>query len=93
MMGQFDYKVENQRKLLLAEEWAKGVKAIHGHSLTSLWYDTRGTDGNVVDTEYNDGLIERVIQSSGEVVYFGTQLKGTELVDKWEQYESDRKRS
>jgi|TARA_X000000950_G_scaffold247903_1_gene306577 hypothetical protein len=92
-MGQFDSKVDRQRKLLLAEDWAKGVKCIHAHSMSSLWYDTRGNDGKVVDVEYNDGVVERTISSSGKLVYFGQALKGDDLIDKWEQYESERQRS
>ena len=92
-MSQYDSEVEQQRKLLLAEEWAKGVKCIHAHSSDSMWYDSRGHDGSVVDIEYNDGVIERNISSSGELIYFGQPVKGRDLVDRWERYESDRQRS
>ena len=43
-MGEFNHRVERQRILLEAEEWAKGVNAIHAHSLSSMWYDTRPQD-------------------------------------------------
>ena len=33
MMGQFDDKVERQRKLIAAEEWSRGIKALHAHSM------------------------------------------------------------
>ena len=52
-----------------------------------MWYDTRPQDTdnkNVLDIEYNDGLIERRLES-GEIVYFGTKLTGEELVYEWER--------
>jgi len=86
-MTQYKNEVEKQAKLLAAEEWAVGVKGVHAHSLNSMWYDTRpqDTDGkNVLDIEYNDGLIERRLES-GEIVYFGTRLTGDDLVYEWER--------
>ena len=64
-MGEFDYKVQRQRVLLEAEEWADGVKSIHVHGITSMYYETAESkadiekNGNVTDTEYNSGLIVR----------------------------------
>jgi hypothetical protein len=86
-MTQYKNEVEKQAKLLAAEEWAVGVKGVHAHSINSMWYDTRpqDTDGkNVLDIEYNDGLIERRLES-GEIVYFGTRLTGDDLVYEWER--------
>jgi len=86
-MTQYTNEVEKQAKLLEAEEWAVGVKAIHAHSLNSMWYDTRpqDTDGKgVMDIEYNDGLIERRLES-GELVYFGERLTGDDLIYEWER--------
>ena len=86
-MTQYKNEVEKQAKLLAAEEWAVGVKGVHAHSLNSMWYDTRpqDTDGKgVMDIEYNDGLIERRLES-GELVYFGTRLTGDDLVYEWER--------
>ena len=86
-MTQYTNEVEKQAKLLEAEEWAVGVKAIHAHSLNSMWYDSRpqDTDGKgVMDIEYNDGLIERRLES-GELVYFGSRLTGDDLVYEWER--------
>ena len=80
-MSQHNEVVERQRQLIAAEKWAKGIKAIHAHSLTSLWYDDRGNDGSVCDTEYNDGLIERQVRETGESIYFGEKLKGDALID------------
>ena len=83
-MGQYDDKVERQRLLLLAEKWAKGVKSMHAHSLSSMWYDTRPQDTEdgkgVLDTEYYSGLIKRQCDD-GSIVYFGKELKGDELID------------
>ena len=88
MMTQYNETVNNQRLLLEAEEWAKGIKSIHAHSTSSMWYDTRpqDTDGkSVLDIEYNDGLIERRLES-GEIVYFGEKLTGDDLVYEWERF-------
>ena len=83
-MGQYSDRVERQRLLLEAEEWAKGVAGIHAHSLSSMWYDTRPQDTedgkSVVDTQYNNGLIKRTLDD-GSIVYFGKELKGDELID------------
>ena len=83
-MGQFSDRVERQRLLLEAEEWAEGVQSIHAHSLSSMWYDTRPQDTQdgkgVVDKQYNSGLIERTLED-GSIVYFGKELKGDELID------------
>ena len=73
-MSEHNEIVERQRQLLAAEKWAKGVKTLHAHSLTSLWYDDRGNDGSVCDTEYNDGSIQREIRETGEIVWFGEKL-------------------
>ena len=84
-MTQYDEKVEQQRLKMEAEEWAKGVKTLHAHSLDSMWYDTRPQDTadgkTVVDTQYNNGTIKRDILSTGEVFIFGKALTGAELVD------------
>ena len=83
-MGQYSDKVERQRLLLEAEEWAKGVSGIHAHSLNSMWYDTRPQDTEdgkgVVDRSFNSGLIERTLED-GAIVYFGEELKGDKLID------------
>ena len=87
-MGQYDYKVERQRLLLEAEEWAQGVKSLHAHSLSSMWYDTRPQDTQdgkgVVDRSFNSGLIERTLDD-GSIVYFGKELKGDELIREYER--------
>jgi len=86
-MTQYKNEVEKQAKLLAAEEWAVGVKGVHAHSMSSMWYDTRpqDTDGkSVLDIEYNDGLIERRLES-GEIIYFGNRLTGDDLVYEWER--------
>lgn len=85
-MGQYDDKVERQRVLLQAEEWAKAVKSIHAHSLNSMWYDNRPQDTederSVLDIEYNNGLIERKTHD-GFTVYFGEKLTGDELIQEY----------
>ena len=88
-MTQYDNIVEDQRLLIKAEKWAKGVKAIHGHGINSLWYDNRPQDTSegkrVLDTEFYSGLIQRTC-SDGSLVYFGKELKGKELVDSYKQH-------
>ena len=87
-MGQYDDKVERQRKLIAAEEWARGVSCLHAHSLDSMWYDTRPQDTQdgkgVVDRSFYSGLIERTLDD-GSIVYFGKELKGDELIEEWEK--------
>lgn len=85
-MTEYKEKVERQKLLLEAEEWSKGIKALHAHSLSSMWYDTRPQDTqngqSVLDRMFNSGLIERTL-SDGSIVYFGTELKGDELIDEY----------
>ena len=82
-MTQYDERVQLQRLKIEAETWAEGVKAIHAHSLTSCWYDTRGNDGSVLDIEYNNGVVQREVRETGETVFFGTPLKGQALIDSY----------
>jgi len=79
-MTQYDETVDRQRRLILAEEWASGVKSLHAHSLTSLAYDTRGNDGSVMDIEYNNGVVKREIRETGEIVFFGEPVTGDDLL-------------
>jgi len=80
-MTEFNSIVEEQKLLLEAEEWAKGVKTVHAHSLTSLWYDTRKNDGAVLDIEFNNGVVKREIRKTGEIIFFGKALTGVELIN------------
>jgi hypothetical protein len=88
-MGQYDHLVERQRLLIEAEEWAKGVKSIHAHSLSSMWYDDRpeDTEGGtgVLDIIYHSGLIERTLKD-GSKVLFGKSLKGDKLIDAYTRH-------
>jgi hypothetical protein len=88
-MSEYDYRVDQQRLKLAAEEWAKGVKALHAHSLSSMWYDNRPQDtegGRIVtDCEYNDGTIRRTLDN-GEVVILGIELRGEDLVDAYQKH-------
>ena len=92
-MGQFDDRVERQRLLLEAEEWAQTVKFIQMHSLSSMWYDTEESakeikeNGAVTDTAFNSGLIFR--RRNDKLIYtFGTELKGDALIDSYTQHTS-----
>ena len=95
MMGQFDDRVERQRKLIAAEEWSRGIKSMHAHSIDSMWYDNRPEDTangkSVLDIEYNGGLIKRTLDS-GKVIYFGERLRGDELIAEWERHNADRRK-
>ena len=85
-MGEFDLRVQRQRVLLEAEEWADGVKSIHVHGITSMWYETAESkadiekNGQVTDTEYNSGLIVRE-RNGKEVCTFGIKKTGDDLID------------
>jgi|TARA_B110000495_G_scaffold197257_1_gene207236 hypothetical protein len=72
--------VEIQRQKIEAEKWAGGINTLHAHSLSSMGYDTRGDDGSVLDTTYNDGSIKREIQSNKKVVWLGEKLTGDKLL-------------
>lgn len=85
-MTQYDDRVEQQRLKIEAEQWAKGVKALHAHSLNSMYYDDRPQDTEdgktVMDVMYNDGSVRRTCADGG-VVIMGTQLRGQSLVDEY----------
>jgi hypothetical protein len=88
-MTQYDETVERQRLLLLAEEWSTGVKAIHAHSLSSMWYDDHPehtSEGKcVTDIEYNNGVVERLL-SDGTKHLFGKALIGDDLIQAFSQH-------
>ena len=81
-MTQYDDEVAYQGAKLKAEEWAKGVRMIHAHSLDSMWYAGDRSDGSVLDVQYNDGSVRRTINATGEVVMLNLEnmVKGEELV-------------
>ena len=91
-MTEYSEAVIRQSKLLLAEEWARGVNNIHVHQLKSMWYETRPQDtdeGSLIDTTYNDGVIERKLPS-GEIVYLTEQkLEGDALIYEWEKFNNE----
>ena len=84
-MGEYDYRVQRQKVLLEAEEWADGVKSIHVHGITSMYYETAESkaaiekNGQVTDTEYNSGLIVRE-RNGKEVCTFGIRKTGDDLI-------------
>ena len=88
-MGQYNHLVERQRLLIEAEKWATGVKAIHAHSLSSMWYDDHPehtSEGKcVTDIEYNNGRVERLL-SDGTKHLFGVALAGDELIDAYTKH-------
>lgn len=86
-MGQYDDRVERQRLLLAAEKWAEEPQSVHVHGLTSMWYETDDSardfeNGNVTDTIFNSGLIER--KQQGKLIRtFGYRLTGDALIDSY----------
>ena len=89
-MGEFDYRVQRQRVLLEAEKWAEGIKSIHTHGITSMYYETKETkadiekNGHVTDTEYNSGLIVRT-RDNKEIWTFGIRKTGDDLIDAYQK--------
>ena len=88
-MGQYDEIVERQRQKIAAEEWAAKVKAIHGHSISSMYYDNRPEDTSdgkgVIDVEYNSGRIERTLATGEKFIFTNYELKGDELIGAFSQ--------
>ena len=86
-MTQYDDQVAYQAAKIKAEEWANGVKLLHAHSLDSCYYAEGRSDGSVLDVQYNDGRVQRTINSTGEVVILNldNQVKGEELVRAFER--------
>ena len=89
-MSQYDDVVERQRQMIEAEKWSKGVKAVHAHSFTTMWYennpDRTGDDLRVLDVEYNDGTVEREYIVSGRKEIIGTKLKGEMLLFEYQRH-------
>ena len=79
-MSQYDSIVDRARIQIEAEEWQKGINSLHAHSLDSLHYAPGRKDGSVMDITYNDGFVQRTINSTGEIITFGKRLKGEELI-------------
>ena len=71
-MTQYKDKVELQKKILAAEEFADNIKGIQIHRMNSMWYDDRPQDTekhSVTDTEYMSGKIERTLHDGTKVVF------------------------
>lgn len=88
-MSQYSDRVEKQRQKIAAEDWAAKVKAIHAHSLSSMYYDTRPEDTedgkSVLDVEYNSGRIERTLDNGEKFIFTDYELKGDELLSAFNQ--------
>lgn len=83
-MSEHNDVVERQRIRLEAERWGQGVLSIHAHGIGSMYYDNRPQDTangkSVVDTEFNDGTVQRILENK-EVVWFGKKKTSEELLD------------
>ena len=92
-MSQYSERVEQQRLLIAAEEWAIGVKSLHAHSMDSMWYDDRPEDTeseSVMDIEYNGGWIDR--HQNGQVIHtFGKKMSRKELLEAYGRVQSDQR--
>ena len=88
-MSQYSKRVERQRQKIAAEDWAGKVKAVHAHSLSSMYYDTRPEDTedskSVLDVEYNSGKIERTLNNGEKYIFTDYELKGDELLSAFSQ--------
>jgi len=88
-MTQYDSRVERQRLKIEAEEWAKGIKSLHAHSLNSMWYDDRPQDTEngktVMDKEFNNGLVERTLSNGETFIFTKYELRGDDLISAYSQ--------
>ena len=85
-MTQYKDRVEQQRRLLKAEELADNITNIHVHSLNSMWYDNRPQDTenhSVTDIDYLSGKIERTLHDGTKIVLV-EGATGNDLVSKVE---------
>ena len=85
-MTQYNERVEQQRRLLKAEELADNITNIHVHSLNSMWYDDRPQDtenNSVTDIDYLSGKIERTLHDGTKIVLV-EGATGNDLVSKVE---------
>tara|TARA_B100001113_G_scaffold352271_1_gene353247 strand:+ start:355 stop:654 length:300 start_codon:yes stop_codon:yes gene_type:complete len=95
-MGEFNHRVEMQRKILAAEEMKDSIEAIHAHSLQSMWYETEETKqdfelGSVKDVTYMDGRIERT-RADGSTYVILEGVTGEDLLDLVERKLADQGR-
>jgi len=86
-MTQYDERVERQRQMLAAEEWAKIPKSVHVHKCESMWYETSKSkkdlkNGHVTDIQYYGGQVVRS-QNGKDIRTFGKKLVGEELLRAW----------
>ena len=91
-MTQYKDKVELQKKILAAEEFADNIKGIQIHRMNSMWYDDRPQDTekhSVTDTEYMSGKIERTLHDGTKVVLV-EGATGEKLVSTIEAQLTDR---
>jgi|ETNmetMinimDraft_18_1059904.scaffolds.fasta_scaffold04626_6 hypothetical protein len=81
-MTEYTEVVDKQRLIIEAEKWAKMPSQIHAFNTidTAVWYDTRRTDGRVIDTHFNDGRIERELRPSGKKVKMGKKMSRSRLI-------------
>jgi hypothetical protein len=88
-MTQYDERVEQQRLKIEAEDWAKGVKTLHAHSLSSMWYDDRPQDTEngkrVIDKEFNNGLVERLLSNGETFLFTKYEMTGADLISAYTQ--------
>jgi hypothetical protein len=87
-MTQYKERIERQKLLLEAEEWAMGVRMITSFdtNVSRVWYDNREPEGKVMDVVYNDQRIERtILETQEKITILGQKLSGDELVWAYQQ--------
>lgn len=87
-MTQYRERIERQKLLLRAEEWAMGVKMITSFDTNTsrVWYDDREPEGNVLDVVYNDQRIERtILETEEKIIILGEKLSGDDLIYAYQQ--------
>ena len=88
-MTQYKDKVELQKKILAAEEFADNIKGIQIHRMNSMWYDDRPQDTadgqKVVDREFNNGRVERTLENGQVFIFTKYELKGDDLIGAYTQ--------
>ena len=94
-MGEYQWRVEKQRKFLAAEEWATTPKCLHAHSMDSMWYETDETrhqvKQGVLDIQYNGGYIERHDRKGKIIHIFGKKMNREELIRAFDRSVADER--
>jgi hypothetical protein len=75
-MTQYEERVERQRDLLAAQEWAKGVKYIY-------------LANGIVETKFNNG--DKIFESDGKERFEKGNMTNEELINSYGRYTADNR--